>query len=347
MVYMNLETNLSIKEENYDDNLILCMIFIDKNDELIDMAKVDLNLIVIFDAIMKEQSITAAAEQLAMTQPSVSNAVARMRHNWKDPLFVKQGRGVRATPFAVALWQQVAGPLNLISSAVMPMVFDAKTTQARFRIALTDGMAAVIWPELRKIIESVAPNIDIHAVPYKMDGDALLMNADVDLVFDYFPESSQFANLSQHIRQQAMFENRFVCVMNPQHRLANTALTLEDFVTAEHLLVSLSGDASGVVDSTLANLGQRRRISMTVNSFASGINLIKQSQLISSLPYPIVAEAHLANELVIKSLPISVPPAKITMAWHRRDDHSLGLRWLRDTLSGIIDAKRALLEVVI
>ncbi|OUS24311.1 LysR family transcriptional regulator [Gammaproteobacteria bacterium 45_16_T64] len=302
------------------------------------MAKTDLNLIVIFDAIMKEHSITAAAERLAMTQPSVSNAVSRMRHAWKDPLFVKDGRGVRPTPYALKLWQDVAQSLNCISEAVAPSEFDPSESSARFRIALTDGTLSLVWPELRKIIEQEAPGVDIHAVPYKADGEPLLLNADVDMVFDYYPGTCD------QIRTQGMFDNHFVCVMNVDHPLAEKNLSLKRFVNAEHVLVSLSGDASGIVDSELAALGMSRRIAVTVNSFGSAVNLVKQSQLISAMPYPIVAQCHAAKALVVKPLPVVVPPARITMAWHCRDDRSPRVGWLRRTMERIVHDKRALFD---
>ncbi|ANG63440.1 transcriptional regulator [Marinobacterium aestuarii] len=302
------------------------------------MARPDLNLFAIFDVIMQEQSVTAAAERLAMTQPSVSNAVARMRHHWRDPLFVKQGRGLRPTPFAIELWRSIAGPLEQIAQAVTPAHFVPSQARARFRIALTDGMTALLWLPLRQIIEQQAPGIDIHAVPYKADGEALLLNAEVDLVLDYYPGSSA------QIRTRPMFNNHFACVMSASHGLAGEAMTLERFLAAEHLLVSLSGDAQGIVDSCLRQQGRARRIAMTVNSFAGALHLIRDTRLITVLPYPIVAQAHLAGDLVVKPVPLAVPPAAITLAWHCRDDHSPGLVWLRDTLAGIIEARRALLE---
>ncbi|MGF1731154.1 LysR family transcriptional regulator [Photobacterium kasasachensis] len=305
------------------------------------MAKTDLNLVVIFDQIMKEQSITVAAERLAMTQPSVSNAVARMRHQWRDPLFVKHGRGVRPTPYALKLWQQITEPLHNISDAISPDTFDPKEATTTFRIALTDGTAAVVMPALRQIIEQEAPNIAIHTVPYKLDGEDLLSNADVDLVFDHYNGETK------HIRTKEMFDNHFVCIMNSNHLLADTDLTLDNFLQADHLLVSLSGDATGILDERLAELDKTRRVAMTVNSFAGALNLLHASQLICSMPYSIVAEYHAIDKLAIKPLPIEIPPVKISMAWHCRDDHSPSLRWLRTVMERIVQSKDFLQDAAV
>jgi len=297
------------------------------------LAKIDLNLLVIFDAIMKEKSITAAADNLAMTQPSVSNAVSRMRHAWKDPLFVKEGRGIRPTPYAIKLWQSVAEPLAQISHAIAPDSFDSSTSNVSFRIGTTDGSASIVWSELRHIIEQEAPHINIYAVPFKVDGEALLNNADVDLVFDYYNGTSK------EITSKQMYDNHFVTVMGANHELADQVLTLDNYLNADHLLVSLSGDIGGIVDDKLAQLDVTRRTSMTVNSFASAINLIKQTQLIVTLPYPIVAD-HLQNgDLVIKPTPILLPSIKISLAWHSRNNHSQSLKWLISVLDRIVASK--------
>jgi DNA-binding transcriptional LysR family regulator len=297
------------------------------------MAKIDLNLVVIFDAIMKEESITAAADILAMTQPAVSNAVSRMRHAWKDPLFVKEGRGIRPTPYAKALWQSVAQPLAQINQAITPDTFDPSTSDASFRIGITDGSASIVWSDLRHIIEQEAPNINIYAVPFKIDGEALLNNADVDLVFDYYDGSSH------EISAKSMYDNHFVTVMGAHHELADKALTLETYLAAEHLLVSLSGDIGGIVDDKLTQLGEKRRTAMTVNSFASAINLIKQTGLIVTLPYPIVAEHLQQGDLVIKPVPLVLPSIKISLAWHSRNNQSQALKWLISVLDRIVSSK--------
>ena len=302
------------------------------------MAKVDLNLIVIFDTIMKEQSISAAAEQLAMTQPSVSNAVSRMRHHWQDPLFVKQGRGIRPTPYADKLWRQINNPLNDIQQAVSPAQFVPLYAKRQFRIALTDGMSGILWLPLRQYIEQQAPGIDIHAVPYKADGEALLLNADVDLVVDYYPGTSKL------IHSHWVLDNHFACVMRPGHELAKQNLTLGRFINHDHLFVSLSGDARGVVDVQLQKLEKKRRIAMTVNSFAGAIEILRGSNLISVLPYSVAAKAIERGDLIAKKAPIEIPPAPISLAWHTRDQRDVGLTWLRGVIEGIVEEINSELE---
>ena len=295
-----------------------------------DMSRTDLNLIVIFDAIMKEQSITAAAEQLAMTQPSVSNALSRMRHQWRDPLFVKDGRGVKPTPYAEQLWQQINNPIAEIQQAMAPVEFVPQQARRQFRIALTDGMSGILWLPLRQYIEQHAPGIDIYAVPYKADGEELLLTANVDLVMDYYP------GRNKQIHSELVFDNHFACIMRPDHELASQNLTLNRFIQQDHLLVSLSGDPLGMMDSLLAKQNKQRRIAMTVNSFSGALEILRESNLIAVMPYSIACKSIERGELIAKALPLPMAPAPISIAWHTRHQRDPGLAWLRDVLRELL-----------
>jgi DNA-binding transcriptional LysR family regulator len=302
------------------------------------MSKPDLNLMVIFDAIMQEQSVTIAAQRLSMTQPSVSNALTRMRHVFKDPLFIKEGRGIKPTPFASSMWLQVSSSLNTISDVVSPKKFVPYYAKRTFRIALTDGLVSLLWLELRKVIEQTAPHINIHAVPYTMNGESLLMNAQVDLIADYVPD------LGCYIQRQHLCNNYFVALMSPEHPLVDQEFDIKALINSDNLLVSLSGDASGIVDAKLAEQNLTRRIAMTTNSFASAMSLIKQTSLICVLPYAIAFEQVKSGSLVAKTMPIDIPPAEISMAWHNRSNRDVGLIWLRETIAQIVQNKQALFK---
>lgn len=150
----------------------------------------ELKLLVIFDVIMTENSITQAAEQLSMTQPAVSNAVARMRALWKDELFVPDGRKIQPTSYAKNLWEKIRGSLHNLNKAVEPEDFSPKTAQRTFRIALPDIALDALWLDMRLLFEQEAQGLNLHAVPYAINcTKQLLDDADVDLVIG-LPESS-------------------------------------------------------------------------------------------------------------------------------------------------------------
>ena len=294
------------------------------------MANLDLNLMVVFDVIKQEQSITVAAERLAMTQPSVSNAVSRMRYAWGDPLFVKQGRGIRPTPYAEKLWKDIAQPLDKIKHAAQQKTFDPRTINRTFRIASTDWMADLFWLPLREIIEREAPNVNIHAVPYAINGESLLLNADVDLVLDYFE------GRSNQIQSRLLFNNHFVCAMRSDHPLSKGEVSLAQFISSEHLLLSLSGEATGLVDNLLLHQGLERRIAMTVNHSYLIPKLLLNSNMITTIPLPLIIDSVDRGDVVIKKTPFDLAPGPISMSWHARHHRDQEISWLKDKVLDVL-----------
>lgn len=294
------------------------------------MALNDLNLMVIFDVIMQERSVTKASHRLAMTQPSVSNAISRMRHVWQDPVFVKDGRGIKPTPFAESIWQKVRQPLVDIRHAYQVTKTDLRQVARTIRIASTDWMTDLFWLPLRKRIEQHAPLLNLHAVPYRVNGEKLLLDADVDMVLDYSKGSHD------HIHSQLLFNNHFVCAMHPQHPLAKKQLTLADYCLSEHLLMSLSGDAKGAVDMVLAQLGHSRRVAMTVNHCANMAKILAHTNLITTIPLPLIVNEIAQGSLIIKPLPFTLPPAPISMTWHMRQQRDDVHSWLRSQVLEVV-----------
>src|SRR5699024_6843979 len=145
------------------------------------MRKIDLNLLVVFDAIMREGSMTRVATQLAMTQPAVSNAVARMRVVLDGPIFTKAGRGIVLTPFGHMLWDRARPHLDDLMEMANPKPFDAGSARRNFRVGMTDYNLGLLWLELRRRAERTAPGIDFHAVPLAdPNSQDQLINAEID-----------------------------------------------------------------------------------------------------------------------------------------------------------------------
>ena len=295
------------------------------------MRTQELNLLMVFDAVMTEGSITRAAERLNMTQPAVSNAVSRMRMVWKDELFVKEGRRIQPTLFAQNLWQQVREPLQTLSSAVDPKEFDPKTSVRTFRVAVASAVVDIAWKQLRQIVETEAPNVNIHAIPYTIvNGEQVLIDAEVDLVIGTVPSTSNV------IRTEFLFDPTYVCIMRQNHPLAKANMTIKEFANAEHLLVSLSGDVTGYTDQVLSQHGLSRRIAMTVNHFSAIPGLIESSNLISVVPPTTVEEAIFSGRVAVTEPPLPIPGAQVASYWHKRQDRDGGLIWLRTHLNKIV-----------
>ncbi|SFR82191.1 transcriptional regulator [Marinobacter daqiaonensis] len=295
------------------------------------MKNQELTLLYIFDAIMTEGSITRAAERLSMTQPAVSNAVSRMRHAWSDPVFVKKGRRIEPTSFALSLWDQVRGPMHELSRATSTSAFDPATSRRKFRIALSDLILDLLWPPLVSKLERDAPGVDLHAVPYTVEGAHLqLREAHVDLAIGMLSEHDH------SLRSTWLLDSGYVLAMREDHPLAGRPVTLEQFLDARHLLISLSGDSHGPVDAALDGMGLSRRVAVTVNHFPAIPALLKGSDMITAVPDGMVQEARFREGLALTRLPFHVDPISVYLIWHARHDRDPGLIWMRSLVGFLI-----------
>jgi len=302
----------------------------------------ELNLLMIFDAIMTEGAITRAADRLAMTQPAVSNALSRMRAAWGDELFVKDGRGIQPTAFAKNMWSQIQTPLSALEDAVNPHQFDPATASRTFRIAATDTFVNIIWGPLRQVIEREAPGINVYAVPNPtIESADILKAAEAELAV------SKYTQADSVIRSEHLLDPRYVVVMRPDHPLAKEQITLDQFVEADHLLVSLTGDVTGPSDIALQSLGKKRRVAMSVNNFFNVPSLLKQTNLICVAPSMVLEREIFSKQLAVFESPVEIPPTPVSLLWHKRQDHDPGLQWLRQHVVRIIHERVAQHETLL
>jgi DNA-binding transcriptional LysR family regulator len=301
----------------------------------------DLNLLRVFDAVMIEQNLTRAANRLAMTQPAVSNALRRLRDALGDELLIRTAHGVKPTPRAETLWPAVRRALGELEDAVAPdRSFDPATADNTFRIAMADATAALWLPSLVRKIENEAPNVNVRMAPLTTrEPRPMLLRGDIDLAVGFFPGVvAQLAGGQisvSPIRHEQLYSGRYVCVMRKNHPLAKGDLTLDAYCAANHLLVSFSGRAHGLVDEALAQVHRERRILLTVNQFFTAGRVVSSSNLITVLPRHLVASTGIPGELVIKEMPFALPNVDIDMLWHERDSRSPAHKWLRAHLSGM------------
>lgn len=298
------------------------------------MKNQELHLLYVFSAIMTEGSMTRAADRLAMTQPAVSNAVSRMRDLWKDPVFVKKGRNIEPTSYALGLWEQIRGPMQELSYAVDASHFEPETARRQFRIAIPDLTLDMIWPELVARLEAQAPGVDLHAVPYSVENAATqLREARIDLAIGVFPEADP------SLRNHWLLSSNYVLAMRQGHPLANGPLTLEQFVEARHLLISLSGETYSFVDAALSRQSLSRRIVATVNHFPAIPGVLKRSDLMAVVPAFSSGEPAFAEGIHFTEVPLELEPLNVYLLWHTRHDQDNGLYWMRNLLTELIQSQ--------
>ena len=299
----------------------------------------DLNLLRVFDEVMAERSLTRAARNLSLTQPAVSNALRRLRDTLDDELVVRDGQGMAPTPRALALWPTVREALRQLQASLSPSSFEPGAANTTFMLAMADATAAELMPGLIDILEREAPGVAMRVLPLTTrDPRRLLDEATVDLAVGHFP--SVLADLVVRAQgdeavayaHQRLYDGQYVCVMRAGHPLARGPLTLDKFCAARHMLVSFSGRPYGFIDESLASLGKKRQVVLTVNQFFTAGRVVANSNLLTVLPQHFVSVTGIADQLVLRPLPFDVAPVHVDAVWHSRMHMQSAHIWLRQAV---------------
>jgi DNA-binding transcriptional LysR family regulator len=293
----------------------------------------DLNLLRVFDEVMAERNLTRAADNLALTQPAVSQSIKRLREALADELFIRTAHGVRPTPYAEGIWPPIRDAMAALQASLVPANFDPRSANHNFRLAMADATAATLVANIVRETERMAPAISFRVLPLTTrDPRKLLDDGDIDLAVGYFPRAVialSAPDAPDAIRHQRLYEGEYVVVMRKGHPLEGLELTLDRFCTAHHLLVSFSGRPFGFIDEALAGIGRRRHITMTVNQFFTAGQVVSQSDLLTVLPRHFLDATGLAHDLSVRALPFLVGAVHVEMLWHRRHQRDAAHQWLR------------------
>ncbi len=305
----------------------------------------DLNLLRVFDEVMAERSLTRAARNLSLTQPAVSNALRRLREALGDELVRRHGHGVEPTPRALVLWPSVREALRQLQMAIVPSTFEPQEASNTFILSMADATAAELMGKLARQLQTEAPNVSLRVVPLTTrDPRKLLTEGVADLALGYFP--AVLTDLTGRVQageavafeHQRLYAGEYVCVMRQGHPLADQPMTLDRYCAARHLLVSFSGRPYGFVDEALASIGRQRRIVLTVNQFFTAGQVVVNSDLLTVLPRHFVPTTGMSGQLVLRDLPLDVPPVHVEALWHRRLQHDSAHQWLRAQLLHVAKA---------
>lgn len=294
------------------------------------LASFDLRLLLVFDALIQERSVTRASERLGITQPAASNALNRLRHHLHDPLFLKTASGMEPTQRALDLAGPVAQALRQLEVVLTPAAFPPGRTKWTFQMAVSDHVSIVVLPHLAERMQTAAPGLDLRLKSKTLRTlPAMLDSGEVDLALGYNP------NLPRRFKTQKLFEDRYVCLMREGHPLAKGPLSLQRFAEARHVLVRPSGDSGSLLDELLARRKINRRISMSVTQLISAFFLVESSDLVTAV-FRSTAEYCMARAgFRVVARPLPFDPVEITMVWHAGTSDLPAHRWMRSQLAEI------------
>lgn len=290
---------------------------------------VDLNLLVIFDALLDELSVTHAAERLNLSQPAVSHALGRIRALFNDPLFVRVQRGLIATPRALELKAPVRSFVAEAEAIVRPQSFDPALATATVHVSTTDYMQLALLLPLITLLRSEAPGISLVLRSLEfLDMRERMNTGEVDMAIT----TPEFAN--PELRSRLLYHERYVCAVRAGHPLRATARDLDAFCSYDHIVVSPAGGSpAGPVDEALRKIGRSRRIAVSAPNFLILPRLLAGTDLVAVVPERLVR--NWSNELACFPTPIEVPGFDVIAAWHPRVHAEAVHKWFRGRLSDL------------
>jgi DNA-binding transcriptional LysR family regulator len=292
------------------------------------LRNLDLNLLLVFDTVLRERSVVRAADSLAISQPAVSHALNRLRHALKDKLFVRTPAGMSPTPRAEQLALPVRKALNELQLAVEGDTFDPSTADRRFTIAVNNYAAVVAAGPILAAVRAQAPNVRLSLVPSgTLNLRDRLDRGELDLAV------SGRAIDGERFASQQLIEDRFVAVLRSGHPALRKKLTAAALAELQHLGISSSPEDLTFLDEFLKARNSARFVATDVPYLSAGAVLV-QSNLVAILGRKLAMEFRRAYPIEIRELPFEAPPLHSVMSWHRRFDDVPAHRWLRGTIVG-------------
>lgn len=285
--------------------------------------RLDLNLLSVFDVVYRERHFTRAAEVLSLSQSAVSHALARLRERLGDPLFVRRGRGVAATPRAEALAPAIQAALAQIDEALRPgRGFEPARDLRRATLAMPDELEPIVLPALAARIRSAAPDALISSVRLDRAGlRADLAAGRIDLCIDV-------ARPTEPDVQHAPLRQHRLCVVSARAR----RLSVETYLAADHVTVSSRRTGPTMEEFFLGRLGLARRVCLRCQNYEAACRVVAASELLLTMPREHAELLRPALGFRILQLPMDLPAIDLHLFWHRQSDGLPANRWLRDCL---------------
>ncbi len=289
------------------------------------LNQIDLNLFIVFDAVYQQRNLTRAAEVLCITQPAVSNALGRLREKLNDSLFVRTSEGMTPTPLAENIVGRVQEALLLLNaSASEGVVFDPAQADKVFRISMNDMLEAMVLPELLECLQSVAPNVAIEC--YYVPRDELkkeLTAGTLDFAID-IPVITD-----AQICQKPLLAQPYVCVVRKDHPFIGDSISLDEYLSLEHIHVSSRRKGPGYEDVALNRLGHQRRVKIRVQHYHLSSLLVARTDMALTVPLSMAQK----YDHKILDLPYSIEPLNMSLYWHKSSDLDKANVWMRNLFS--------------
>ncbi|HEX8171643.1 MAG TPA: LysR family transcriptional regulator [Thermoanaerobaculia bacterium] len=302
------------------------------------LEAIDLNLLLVFEALVAEQNVTRAAERVGLTQPAVSAALSRLRRLLGDPLFERSGGRMQPTARARQLIGPIGDALARIRVALEAQPFRAAEASREFRIVASDYVELLVMPHVLAALAREAPGVRVRVLAAAALFDpplAVLQSAQADLSIGFYPRVSQ-----PHLVSRALFDERFVYVAKRSVPLTRGRLSLRTFLATPQvrMLYSPAFEGGGMVDSVLHARGLERRIGATVAHMTAVPRVVAATGFLGMIPERLANAEAPRHHLRILEAPVKLPTVTCMLVWHERAQHDPALAWLRAVIERVARA---------
>lgn len=293
----------------------------------------DLNLLPVLVAIHEHGSVTAAAQHLGMSQPSVSIALSKLRQRYGDPLFHRAGHGMKATPRLRALVQPLRDALTRMDDTfASEAAFTPKTTQRTFTFAMSDLGEMVFMPKILKRLRELAPRAAVRSVAASAaQTERGLETGEIDVAVGYFPDLREKSFLEKHL-----FYHHFVCLLRANHPVTASTLSMAQFLGLEHAVVYGAGRTNEIFERYLRAKKIHRRVVLETPHFLSIPSIISRSDLVVTVPHAVgtfVKDVHM--NIRVAQPPMRTPKIDLKLHWHRNFQRDAKNKWLREVVADL------------
>lgn len=295
-----------------------------------DFRRLDLNLLLVFDAMIEEGSTVAVARRLKVSQPTVSVSLAKLRDFFRDDLFVRGPGGMQPTAFA----QTIQLPIRRIVDTVRDELFretafDPATSERCFSFSTSDIGELVFVPALLDAVKAEAPRVTFQCLSMRpADLQDAMATGKVDLAMGYFPDLT-----GGGFYEQSLFDHPFTCLVRADHPVIGEDLSLDQFLALDHLVVEQEGRSQEIFERRMKELGLSRHVLLRSPHFMSVPLLVANSDVITTVPYAVGRIYGGVARLRLLPPPIDIPQILLKQLWHRRVHADAGVIWLRQLIA--------------
>jgi DNA-binding transcriptional LysR family regulator len=298
------------------------------------MTNIDLRLLTIVNELNKTRSVSQAAENLELSQSAVSMSLARLRKHFKDPLFVRTPDGMEPTPQMSELIELLEKAEGLLETALVHRVaFHPSTSDRSFRLGATDIMRVTMLPALMKRLHAAARGVGIELQDISDETPRHLHAGRLDLAVGYLPSTgSGFC-------QQTLFSDRFVCAVRANHSRIEHTLTLDQFESEPHVVLTMPGSGIEVVEKVLEANRLRRKVRLRLPGCFGISSMITGADCLAIVPEQLGRLIASAGRIKLVPLPFALPPYYVMQHWHERYTNDPASKWLRSVIAELFQEK--------